>query len=184
MSARRIIRIPLDRVFYRIGDVAALVGVKTHVLRFWESEFSGIVPQKSKSGQRVYRRIDVEHVLLIKHLLYTERFSIEGARRRIRELKRSSSLHETLKLALLPLPGWISVSNGVRFTSTLNSSERVADSVDVAASLTSAPAPQKAAQYLRPFAQETEGVSHSDLLLHARRLLELSERPIAEFFSY
>lgn len=77
-----------NRLYFRIGDVADLAGVKPYVLRYWESEFPIITPEKSPSGQRVYRRSDVETVLLIKHLLYTERYSIEGARKRIRELRR------------------------------------------------------------------------------------------------
>jgi len=77
-----------DRLFFRIGDVAELIGVKPYVLRYWESEFSMINPQKSPSGQRVYRRSDVEMVLMIKHLLYEERYSIEGARKRIKELRK------------------------------------------------------------------------------------------------
>jgi DNA-binding transcriptional MerR regulator len=85
------VRIP-DKLFFRIGDVATLAGVKPYVLRFWESEFPMIAPQKSASGQRVYRRSDVETVLLIKHLLYEQRFSIEGARRRIRELRKEGDL--------------------------------------------------------------------------------------------
>lgn len=82
-------RVP-DKLFFRIGEVADLLDVKTYVLRFWETEFPMVSPQKSRSGQRVYRKKDVEMLLLIKHLLYVERFSIEGARRRIRELKQKS----------------------------------------------------------------------------------------------
>jgi DNA-binding transcriptional MerR regulator len=81
-----------DRVYFRIGDVADLVGVKPYVLRYWETEFPMIQPEKARSGQRVYRRSDVETVLLIKHLLYDERYSIEGARKRIRELRRDGEL--------------------------------------------------------------------------------------------
>lgn len=80
------VQIP-DRLYFRIGDVAELVGVKPYVLRYWESEFPVIHPQKSPSGQRVYRRSDVETVLMIKHLLYEERYSIEGARKRLKELE-------------------------------------------------------------------------------------------------
>lgn len=78
-----------DRVYFRIGDVADLVGVKPYVLRYWESEFPLIQPEKSNTGQRVYRKSDVESLLMIKHLLYSERYSIEGARKRIRELRKS-----------------------------------------------------------------------------------------------
>lgn len=81
-----------DRTFFRIGDVADLAGVKPYVLRYWESEFPMIAPTKSNSGHRVYRRGDVETVLLIKHLLYTERYSIEGARKRIRDLRKGGDL--------------------------------------------------------------------------------------------
>lgn len=77
-----------QRLFFKIGDVAELVGVKPYVLRYWETEFPMISPQKSDSGQRVYRRADVETVMLIKKLLYQERYSIEGARKRIVELRK------------------------------------------------------------------------------------------------
>ncbi len=81
-----------DRLYFRIGDVAELLGVKPYVLRYWESEFPMISPQKSSSGQRVYRRGDVETVFMIKHLLYEERYSIEGAKKRIKELRREGEL--------------------------------------------------------------------------------------------
>jgi DNA-binding transcriptional MerR regulator len=81
-----------DRLYFRIGDVAELVGVKPYVLRYWESEFPLISPDKSNTGQRVYRRTDVENLMLIKKLLYKERYSIEGARNRIRELRREGEL--------------------------------------------------------------------------------------------
>lgn len=81
-----------DRTFFRIGDVAEILGVKPYVLRFWETEFPMIHPEKSSTGQRVYKRTDVETLLLIKHLLYGERYSIEGARNRIRQLKREGEL--------------------------------------------------------------------------------------------
>ncbi|MGB1701222.1 MAG: MerR family transcriptional regulator, partial [Nannocystaceae bacterium] len=64
-----------DKVFFKIGEVAEIVGVATHVLRYWENEFKSIRPQKSKSQQRVYRRRDVETLLKIKHLLYGEKYT-------------------------------------------------------------------------------------------------------------
>src|SRR6201991_5279152 len=70
-----------DKLYFRIGEVAKLAGVKPHVLRFWESEFSGLGPKKSGTGHRLYRRKDVELVLEIKRLLYEKRFTIEGARK-------------------------------------------------------------------------------------------------------
>lgn len=81
-----------ERIYFRIGEVARISGVKPHVIRYWETEFPSIVPEKSRAGQRVYRRSHVETVLLIKHLLYQERYSIEGARRKIRELKKDGDL--------------------------------------------------------------------------------------------
>lgn len=80
-----------DKLFFRIGEVADLLDLKTYVLRFWETEFKSVSPTKSRSGQRVYRKKDVEMLCLIKHLLYVERFSIEGARKRIREMKGKSA---------------------------------------------------------------------------------------------
>ena len=74
-----------DKLYFKIGEVAALAEVKPHVLRYWESEFSSIRPQKSRSGQRLYRRQDVEAVLAIRHLLYDRRFTIEGARQHLKE---------------------------------------------------------------------------------------------------
>lgn len=84
--AESLAQIP-EKLFFRIGEVADLLEVKAYVLRFWETEFPMVHPTKSRSGQRVYRKKDVEMLFLIKHLLYVERFSIEGARKRIRELK-------------------------------------------------------------------------------------------------
>lgn len=81
------VRIP-ERLFFRIRDVAKLVGVEPYVLRYWETEFPQVAPNKSAAGHRVYRRADVETILLIKKLLYTERYSIEGARKRLAELKK------------------------------------------------------------------------------------------------
>jgi len=70
-----------DKLYFRIGDVAKLAGIKPYVLRFWETEFSSLGPKKSGTGHRLYRRKDVELVLEIKTLLYEKRFTIEGARK-------------------------------------------------------------------------------------------------------
>ena len=75
-----------DKPYFKIGEAARICAVKPHVLRYWETEFRSLRPQKSKSQQRVYRRKDLEHLLRIRHLLYEERFTIEGARTRLREL--------------------------------------------------------------------------------------------------
>lgn len=69
-----------NKAFFKIGEVAEIVGVAAYVLRYWESEFPSVSPQKSKSQQRVYRRSDVEQLLRIKHLLYDQKFTIAGAK--------------------------------------------------------------------------------------------------------
>ena len=73
------------KLYYRIGEVAGLVCVEPHVLRYWETEFRSIRPQKSAKGQRIYSRRDVETLLKVKDLLYAHRFTIAGARRKLRE---------------------------------------------------------------------------------------------------
>jgi len=74
-----------DKLFFRIGEVSDLVGVEPYVLRYWESEFSALAPKKSSSGQRMFRRKDVELLLRIKHLLYDRKYTIEGARQALQE---------------------------------------------------------------------------------------------------
>ncbi len=82
-----------DKLFYKIGEVSRIVGVEPYVLRYWETEFSFLKPRKNKSGQRVYIKKDVELLLSIKRLLYQERYTIEGVRKRFGEgmLKVSES---------------------------------------------------------------------------------------------
>jgi DNA-binding transcriptional MerR regulator len=70
-----------EKLFYRIGDVAEITGIKPHVLRYWESEFSGLHPRKNRAGQRIYERRDVELIIEIKKLLYEQRYTISGARK-------------------------------------------------------------------------------------------------------
>ena len=82
MSVRR--ELPA-KLYYRIGEVAGIVGVEPHVLRYWETEFRSVRPQKSAKGQRIYSRRDVETLLKVKDLLYAHRFTIAGARRKLRE---------------------------------------------------------------------------------------------------
>jgi DNA-binding transcriptional MerR regulator len=84
-KATRSAQLP-DKEYFKIGEVAALVGVETYVLRYWETEFSALCPEKTRSNQRLYRRRDVETVLQIKRLLHDEGFRIEAARRRLGEL--------------------------------------------------------------------------------------------------
>lgn len=77
-----------DKLYFRIGEVSRVSGVKPHVLRYWETEFPAITPKKSGSGHRLYRRKDVELILEIKRLLYEERFTIEGARKYLSQRAR------------------------------------------------------------------------------------------------
>ncbi|HYP76704.1 MAG TPA: MerR family transcriptional regulator [Polyangiaceae bacterium] len=73
------------KLYYRIGEVSEIVGVEPHVLRYWETEFRSIRPQKSRKGQRIYSRRDVDKLLKVKELLYSHGFTIAGARKRLRE---------------------------------------------------------------------------------------------------
>lgn len=75
-----------NKMAFKIGEVAKLLGVKPYVLRYWETEFSALSPKKSKNNQRIYQKKDVERALLIKALLYQERYSIEGARSVLRRV--------------------------------------------------------------------------------------------------
>ncbi len=88
-----------QKQFFKIGEVAEIAGVEPYVLRYWESEFKTIRPEKTRSNQRMYRRRDVEAVLQIKRLLYHEGYRIEGAKRRLREQageEMSASAHQML----------------------------------------------------------------------------------------
>ena len=87
VSSADTIHIP-DKLYYRIGEVSRLAGVPPTVLRFWETEFPRIKPQRTESGQRVYRRQDVEMVMTIKHLLYEQKFTIKGARQYLKKRRR------------------------------------------------------------------------------------------------
>ena len=80
-----------NKLYFRIGEVAKLAGIKPYVLRFWESEFNGLGPKKSGTGHRLYRRKDVEMVLEIKRLLYEKRFTIEGARKMLESKPKRSA---------------------------------------------------------------------------------------------
>ncbi len=80
-----------DKPFFKIGEAARLCALKPYVLRYWETEFASIKPRKTRSGQRLYRRQDIEHLLRIRNLLYAQRFTIEGARTRLRELGHDES---------------------------------------------------------------------------------------------
>jgi DNA-binding transcriptional MerR regulator len=86
-----------DKIYFKIGEVSELLGLQPHVLRYWENEFDILSPSKSKSGQRLYRRKDVEVLDLIKDLLHRQKFTIKGARQHIKTLGVGKALEEKEK---------------------------------------------------------------------------------------
>ena len=87
-----------ERLYYRIGEVSRITGIKPHVLRYWESEFRVIKPHKGESLQRLYRRKDLDLILKIKKLLYEEGFTISGAKKKIRDFDRAENNRVKLRL--------------------------------------------------------------------------------------
>ena len=105
------VQIPDDKRYFRIGEASRIVGVEPYVLRYWESEFSDIRPQRADSRQRTYQKKDIETLLKVKKLLYEEKMTIEGAKQRLRQEKTekatvdypflqnlNTELHEILKI--------------------------------------------------------------------------------------
>ena len=88
------------REFFSIGDVCELTGLKPHVLRYWESQFRFLHPAKNRSGNRVYQRREVELIMLVKQLLYVEKYTIDGARQRVEEYKKAGELKTLARAAL------------------------------------------------------------------------------------
>src|ERR1044071_10157125 len=97
-------RIP-EKLFFKIGEVCELIKVQPHVLRYWETEFPMLAPEKNRAGQRVYRRKDVEMVLRIRDLLYEEKFTIAGAKKKLAdEMRGSPRARPAAKEAAAPEP--------------------------------------------------------------------------------
>ena len=90
------------KAYYSIGDVCDITGLKPHVLRYWETQFEVLSPTKNRAGNRVFRPKDVELVLLVKNLLYDEKYTIEGARQRLLELRQAGELAEERQTVLDP----------------------------------------------------------------------------------
>ena len=86
--------------FFSIGEVCELTDLKPHVLRYWESQFKFLNPAKNRSGNRVYQRREVELILLVKHLLYTEKYPIDGARQKVEERRKGGALRSAARSAL------------------------------------------------------------------------------------
>ena len=89
---------PIKRLYYSIAEVSEITGVKPYVLRYWETEFPELTPQKNRSGNRAYKKNDIQLVFAIKRLLYDEKYTIEGARQRLRHVKDKKELAGQLTL--------------------------------------------------------------------------------------
>ena len=86
--------------FFSIGEVCSLTDLKPHVLRYWESQFRFLNPAKNRSGNRVYQRNEIELIMLVKNLLYSEKYTIDGARQKIDEYRRGGELRSAARAAL------------------------------------------------------------------------------------
>ena len=86
--------------FFSIGEVCTLTDLKPHVLRYWESQFRFLNPAKNRSGNRVYQRREIELIMLVKHLLYTEKYTIDGARQKVDEHRKGGALRAASRVAL------------------------------------------------------------------------------------
>ncbi len=86
--------------FFSIGEVCELTDLKPHVLRYWESQFKFLNPAKNRSGNRVYQRREIELIMLVKQLLYTEKYTIDGARQKIDDYRKSGDLRTVARAAL------------------------------------------------------------------------------------
>ena len=114
--------------FYSIGEVCELTDLKPHVLRYWESQFRFLNPAKNRSGNRVYQRREIELILLVKHLLYTEKYTIDGARQKVDEHRKGGDLKTAARAALT--------------VQTLDSLEaELRDLIEIMAPIPPAPAP-------------------------------------------
>jgi len=90
------------KVYYSIGEVCDLTGLKPHVLRYWETQFDVLNPTKNRAGNRVYRSKDIEIILLVKRLLYQKKYTIEGANNRLVEMRKAGELEEERQDVLEP----------------------------------------------------------------------------------
>ena len=144
-----------EKIYFKIGEVCELVGVQAHVLRYWETEFPMLSPQKNRSGQRSYRRRDVEISLRIKELLYDEMFTIAGAKKKLQ-----AELRETPKLKVVHPEPQVESENGNDASRVLFEEDLILDDPESA--------PLSIAKSDRPERREA-------LRLLAAELLELRE---------
>ncbi|HVN18335.1 MAG TPA: MerR family transcriptional regulator [Dongiaceae bacterium] len=122
-QSREEILIP-DKLYFRIGEVATLCRLPAYVLRFWESEFPQLKPVKSSTGQRMYRRRDVEGVLRIKQLLYEQGFTISGARQQLRAETKSDKSQAAIPFPTQSVPEIQHIRQGLREILELLSARR------------------------------------------------------------
>ncbi len=113
-----------DKLYFRIGEVATLCHLPTYVLRFWESEFSQLKPVKSSTGQRMYRKRDVESVVRIKQLLYQQGFTIAGARQHLQAETKADKTQAAIPFPSQPLPELQHIRQGLREILNLLSTRR------------------------------------------------------------
>lgn len=90
------------KAYYSIGEVCDLTGLKPHVLRYWETQFDVLSPNKNRAGNRVFRPKEIEVILLVKHLLYEEKYTIEGARQKLQDMRKAGELEEERQDVLEP----------------------------------------------------------------------------------
>ena len=134
-GASRVTDEPIQE-FFSIGEVCSLTGLKPHVLRYWESQFRFLNPAKNRSGNRVYQRREIELIMLVKHLLYTEKYTIEGARQKVDEHRKSGAVRlvargaleaETLRAVEAELVTVLDVLDGTRAPGELRNEGDVND---------------------------------------------------------
>lgn len=113
-----------DKLYFRIGEVAKLCRLPAYVLRFWETEFAQLKPVKSSTGQRMYRRREVEQVLRVKKLLYEEGYTIAGAKQHLKAEARAAKSQTPLLFPPAPRPEWKRVRQGLQEILTLLSAPK------------------------------------------------------------
>jgi DNA-binding transcriptional MerR regulator len=168
--SRPAIAIP-EKLFFKIGEVCELAGVQAHVLRYWESEFPMLAPQKNRAGQRVYRKRDVEMALRIKELLYEDQYTIAGAKKRLTNELRGGG---KLKVVGEEDGHGVNESSG-HVVSGSSVNESSVDASSVSASESFAPANNGYTSSVVPLAaEERQGLKQ--LAAELRELLSLLEK--------
>ncbi|MCC6263504.1 MAG: MerR family transcriptional regulator [Bryobacterales bacterium] len=126
-----------DKLVFRIGEVSRIVGVEPYVLRYWETEFSQLAPKKSGTGHRMYRRREVEQLLLIRQLLYDRQYTIKGARQYLKELGQrrphavEDSPAESMRVVSMPVPAESASSVAMDTDSSGNGTPTSAEAVTI-----------------------------------------------------